>query len=345
MKKILNYLFNVFKFLIYYIYYKLTIFSLLLGKIKNKKYLYTNHFGFGDFVVYCYIMKQKIFKKKIFCYSKLQYDIAKFFFEKKYIEKSIILLPKFLSESHLGPNFLEKNKNFTPTKTPDWRMSNNTILPTHYWFPRNTQSILYAKRRIQIKKISSKLNNFFKKPTILFFIKNFSQKKRNHLNFQVRQTRDLKKIFKLFVFLKKKKINILLLGNNNDHFIQIARRFLKNKKFSNINFLIDLSKNYSINDQVFAAHNSIGYLGSSSGGNIFSLILKKKMIIIDSPYWYADKYWKNIKFLYKKIYDKKLKTTKRFLWQKNYDEKRYKIIENDYESIKKTLILVIKKYL
>ena len=68
------------------------------------------------------------------------------------------------------------------------------------------------------------------------------------------------------------------------------------------------------------------------------------MIIIDSPYWYADKYWKNIKFLYKKIYDKKLKTTKRFLWQKNYNEKRYKIIENDYNTIKKALILIIKKY-
>ena len=113
----------------------------------------------------------------------------------------------------------------------------------------------------------------------------------------MRHTRDLEKIFKLFFFLKKKKINILLLGNNRDHFIQIVRTFLKKEIFSNVNFLIDLSKNYSINDQAYAADNSIGYLGSSSGGNIMSLILKKKMIIIDSPYWYADKYWKNIKFL------------------------------------------------
>ena len=203
MKKILNFLFKVLYFLIYFIYYKLIIFSILLEK--KKKYLYTNHFGFGDFVVYCYIMRKKIFKKKIFCFSKLQYDIAKFFFEKKYIEKSIILLPKFLSESHLGPHFLEKNKNFTPTSTPNWRVSNNLIIPTHYWFPRNIQSILYTKKRIRIKKISRKLINVFKKPTLLFFIKNFSQKKNNHLNFQVRQTRDLEKIFKLFFFLKKKK--------------------------------------------------------------------------------------------------------------------------------------------
>ena len=57
---------NVIKYSIYYFYSKIIIFSLFFYKLRKAKYLYTDHFGFGDFVVFCYIMNSKIKKKKFF---------------------------------------------------------------------------------------------------------------------------------------------------------------------------------------------------------------------------------------------------------------------------------------
>ena len=113
---------------------------------------------------------------------------------------------------------------------------------------------------------------------------------------------------------------------------------IKEKKLKNIFLFKNLSKNYSINDQAYTAYKSIGYVGSSTGANIFCLALNKKIILIDSPLWYADKFWGNVNFLYKKIYNKKNKIVQKFVWQKYYNPTKYKIIETNYKQIKDAVL-------
>ena len=48
-------------------------------------------------------------------------------------------------------------------------------------------------------------------------------------------------------------------------------------------FLKNLSKKYSLQDQVFVAENSIGYIGSTSGPVSLFYFLRKKIIIINCP--------------------------------------------------------------
>ena len=88
-------------------------------------------------------------------------------------------------------------------------------------------------------------------------------------------------------------------------------------------------------DQAYVALHSLGYIGSSFGPNIFCLILKKKLVIVDSPYYYSDKYRDNYTFLYKKLYNKINKNFKKFIWQKYCNPATYKIFETNYKEIKK----------
>ena len=334
---------NIAKYLVYYFYSKIIIFSLYLNNLKKKNYLYSDHFGFGDFCVYCYIMSTKIKKKKIFCFSKLQYEIATFFFEKKYIETSFLLLPRSMNDSHIGYNFLSKNNNFKSTKTPYWISPKKIKIPTHDYFLRSEKLIRYVKSRINIDNVSENIISVFKKPSLLLFIKNFSQKKNNHLNFQVRQTRDLNKIYKLINFLSDKNLNIVILGKKNDNFIKTFPNSILEKK-KNVFLFNDLSKYHSIYDQAYLAQNSIGFLGNMSGPASFYGILNKEGIIIDAASFYSDHYFKNFLFLYKKIYDKKNDTFRNFIWQQYYEPDNFKIVENDYEEIINNLdIKILKK--
>lgn len=328
---------NIAKYLLYYIWSKLIIFSIFINKLSKKNYLYTDHFGFGDFCVYCYVMSSKIKKKKIFCYSKLQYETAIFFFEKEHIRTSFLLLPRFMNEGHLGYNFLIKSNSFKPTKPPYWISPERTKVPAHDYFVRSKKSVRYMESRINIDNVSESIVSVFTKPTLLLFIKNFSHKKNNHINFQVRQTRNLKKIYKLINFLSKKKNNIVILGNKNDNFINSIIKVKKNQRWNNVYLFKDLSNNYSIVDQIYATFKSKGYIGSASGGNVFSTLLVKKMLLIDCPTYYVDKYWKRISMLYKKIYNIKKKKTEIFYWQRHYDPKKYRLIENNYYEIKEAV--------
>lgn len=173
-------------------------------------------------------------------------------------------------------------------------------------------------------------------------LKIFQNIKNNHINFQVRQTRDLDKINKLLNYLDRQKINILILGTKKDHFIQILKEDVKKEKFNNVYFFKDLSENFSIGDQAFSAFNSIGYVGSLTGTMGFFGLLNKQAVLINVASYYADKYWDNFTFLYKKIFNKNTKLTQNFKWKEHYDSKENEIIENTYDEIK---LIVEKKIL
>jgi hypothetical protein len=238
-----------------------------------------------------------------------------------------------MSEGHIGYQFLSKNINFKPSNfkriAPD-----NSLIPISDWYYGTKKSIDFIEQKIDSSKISKEIKNIFKKPTLCLFVKNFSKYKNNHLNFQVRQTRDLDTIYKLLHFLDHQKINILILGTKKDHFIQLLKDDMKKEKFNNVYFFKDLSENFSIDDQAFSAYKSIGYVGSATGTMGFFGLLNKKVILVNAASYYADKYWDNFTFLYKKIFNKKNKFTQDFTWQKYYDPNENEIIENSYDEIR-----------
>lgn len=332
-------MFNLLKFFIYYIYSKIIILSLIIAKIKGNKPVYTSSFGFGDNVVFNIFAKNKITKNKIFCFSKTQYEVANFFYNKKYIYRSIILLPKALSESHIGYNFLVKSK-FFKSLFLKRKACDGKLIPISFYFQGNYQIKKFIINRLKQKKISENLKKILKKKTMTLFVKNFSLKKKNHINFQVRQTRNLEKIYALINYILKKKINLIILGNNKDHFIKILENNKKITKKKNLYLFKNISKDYSIQDQAYLALKSIGWVGSGSGANAFFGLLNKKLLYIDWIIQLSDKYMKNIKYIYKKIYNKKLKITYKMNWYDKYDAKNEIIIENNFQEIKKNL----KKY-
>ena len=208
----------------------------------------------------------------------------------------------------------------------------NFQVPISEWWNGTAETINFLKNKMENSKISKNLIEVCKKKTLSIFIKNFSHIKNNHLNFQVRQTRDLEKIYKLINFLSSKKLNIVILGKNSDNFIKTFPQSII-KKNKNVFLFNNLSDNYSVSDQVYIAAKSIGYVGNMSGPTSFFGILNKEAIILDAASFYSDDYFKNFLFLYKKIYNKKAGTLKNFVWQKYYEPKEYEIIENTYEEI------------
>ena len=133
-------------------------------------------------------------------------------------------------------------------------------------------------------------------------IKNFSleNKVNKDINFQVRQTRDLNKVYKLINYIKNKDIKIIIIVKIRDNFIKIIKNnIIDNKKV----FLFkDLSRKYSIADQVYLAQKSTGFVGNGYGAMIFFDILKKKTILFDYVWVkHNNLFHKNRLCLYKKV--------------------------------------------
>lgn len=346
MKSIINKIYSKIIHSLYFFFY--IIFTLhvnFLNTFNRKlKLIFTFNYGFGDYLFFCSRLILKLNeKRKIYCFSRTQYETARFFFNKRQIVKQLIVLPKRLSETHLGYAFLKKTNLYKPLRIKNEHFQ-KVDLSWHYM--GNKKIINYIKSKISKKKFSKEIINFTKKKYICLFIKNFSlENKNNDLFFQIRQTRNLDKIYKLIKFLNKKKINILILGTERDHFIKLLPE--KIKKLDNICLFKDLSKNYSIEDQAIVAFKSKGYIGSNSGANGFFGLLLKKHLIIDDAIYPTHKNWQNFNFLYKRIYNKKTKKIELLNREKllnnnkytlNYKTSDYQIIENSYSQIKsKTL--------
>jgi hypothetical protein len=323
---------------IYWVFYKLIILEIIL---RSKFYLkakllysgWVRGFGFGDHIAFCLNIKKKVKKNAwLFCYSNQQFENALFFYDKKLIIKAFFAIPKFLNENHLGNKYLYNDIFFKPQKI---KSPHNNNIENNLFYGTKPQ-IEFIKTRLKKFKISSKLKNILKKKTIVIGIKNFSLKKKvnSNVNFQKRQTRDLKKIFKLLKNISKKNINIIILGTASEHFIKIYI----NKKIlvKNIYLFKDLSDNYSIADQVFLAQNAYGYFGNGYGAMIFFDILVKKILLIDYVWDDANNLCKkNRLHLYKKIINKKNMRIEICNLFKTYNNKDHKILENTYGEIYK----------
>jgi hypothetical protein len=332
---------NLIKFVIYSFYSKLILIEIRLRKLffSNEILIYTNSFGFGDFVALSINLIGKLNnKKKLLCYSYNQLDIANFYFDQNKIRKIFFRLPKYLDESYLGNNFLVKSKYFKPTVIENYINKKISISDLYYG---NRKIIKYIKKRLKKKIINTNLKKIFDKETFSIFIKHYNNKK-YIANFGRRQTADIRKIYKLINFLIKKNFNILILGTKLDKFTSVCKLKYNNKN-KNIFFLQDISRKYSIHEQVYVALNSKGYIGSISGACSFFLMLNKKILFIDSVINYSDKMWKkNVMFLYKqiKISNRYQKIIFREIY--NIKEKKIKIMENSYDEIKNKVVLLFK---
>jgi hypothetical protein len=332
-----NLVFNYFKFFIYSFYSNLILIEIRLRELffSKEKLIYTKSFGFGDFVALSVNLIGKLSKKKkLLCYSYNQLNVANFYFNGNAIIKTFFKLPRYLNETYLGNNFLIKSKYFKPSVVSNYINKKIGISDLYYG---NKKIIKYINKRLKKKKNNKSLKKIFSKETFSIYIKHFNNKKKIS-NFTRRQTADIRKIYRIIDFLIKKNFNVLILGTKLDKFINICK--LKYKKKNNIFFLQDISKKYSIHDQVYVALNSKGYIGSISGACSFFFIFNKKILFIDSVSHYSDKMWKkNVIFLYKKI-----KISNRYQKIKhgkiyNFKEKKIKIIENSYDEIIKKILI------
>jgi hypothetical protein len=333
---------NYLKFIIYSFYSKIILIELKLKKLlfQKEELIYSSSFGFGDFAIFCANLINKLSnKKKILCYSVNQLEVASFFFNTNKINQTVLKLPKYLNETYLGNNFLKKSKNFKPRIIKNYLAKKNVGLSRVFY--GNKTIIKYIKNKLEKNKIDISIKNIFKKKTISIFIKHYSDKI-EFTNYGRRQTSDLVKIYKIINFLISKNFNVLILGTKLDKFTNLCKLNYK-KNIKNIFFLNEISKNYSVQDQVFVALNSEGYIGSNSGANSFFHLLNKNNIIIDTAYEHTHKMFKkNTRWLYKKI--KIFNKYQKLHHYKNYNLNSVKnnLLENSYNEIFKIVLLVFK---
>ena len=81
----------------------------------------------------------------------------------------------------------------------------------------------------RFEQINPKIKIFKKKKIILIFIKHYN-KNINDINGSCnRQTADLSKIFLILKFILRKKIKIIVMGNQRDKSVNIIENKIKNK--------------------------------------------------------------------------------------------------------------------
>ena len=293
----------------------------------KKKLFYPYNFGFGDYVFFCSRIYPKLNKfNKVFCYSKQQFETAKFFINEKFIEKPLFLLPKRLSELYFYHLYLKKSSLFKPTYL---RSPHNKKYYLSNYYIGDKKLIKFVKERIKKNKLSSKILKISKKKYLCLYIKNYPIFKKDKYYFQLRQSYKLNPIYKLINFLNKKKINIIILGKNNDNFIKTLPINIKNLRY--VYLFKDLSNKYNLHDQAFIAMQSNGYIGSNSGANAFFGLFLKKHLIVNDIKQYSHRYWLNFLFIYKKTKNKKTNKLKIMRWnEKKININKFDIIENNY---------------
>jgi hypothetical protein len=286
---------SVLKFLVIKIYSKLIIINLFYLSLKKKKYFYNHSLGFGDSFDYYIYNYEKIKKNKdnrALSFGNFHGQIVDFFFLD--FKKIFFQIPFFFPFYQIISE-VKKSKYFNPII--DYDFNNTGFIKSGGIISKKRKNFLLSKL-LKKKNIKKNIIEFCNKgPYVCIFIKHYNFKIHNVFDgTNVRQTSNLKKIFLLIRYLKKKNVRVLLLGDKLDR----GTLFLK-KKIKNLDCLIDFSP--SLSDQLFVAKNSSGYIGSHAGTLIPYLFFEKKIIVFDT-YQHSDvqkNKYKKIMFFYKKV--------------------------------------------
>ena len=155
------------------------------------------------------------------------------------------------------------------------------------------------KRRYE--QINTNIKSLEKKRFILIFIKHYNKNNNDIHGSRNRQTSDFDKIFSIIKFILKKKIKIVIMGNEKDKSVNIIEEKIKNK---NLFFFKNLSPNQTLIDQLFLHKYSQFGIGSDSGVWTMSFFFQKKIFLFDTCVSFDNniyKKYKNIFFMPKKI--------------------------------------------
>jgi len=304
-----------------------------LSLIKNKvvSNFAFSKYAFGDIFAALIQNYNKIqnSKLKILVYSDFEEKLARLFFQKDKIKKTFFYLPEWVPIYSLKQN-----------------LKNLQILNRSYKknITSNEKKILIKILNENLNWVSPKIKKLQNQKYVLLLVKHYNHDTNNLNSPFHRQTSDLEKVFKIINFLLKKKLKIILLGNNKDYYLKKVKKFSKNK---NILYFNELSINTSLIDQLFLHYNCKFSIGTDCGAFIMSIFLKKKIIFFDALLNNEGlNRLKNVYFLYKNIHYKgkiyyltdKYRINKNFIIKNNYS-----IVENSYHDIKKAINKIYKQ--
>jgi hypothetical protein len=326
---------NILKFLITKIYSKLIIFNLfLLSLKKNKKYFYNHSLGFGDSFDYYIHNYQKIKRNKEFIplsFGNFNEEIISFFFSR--YKRLFFRIPSFFPY-YLIVSEVKKSKYFNPMI--DYHIENTGYVKGGGIITDKKNVNFFLSKILKKKIIKKDIIELCKRgPYVSIFLKHYNSQINNVFDgTNIRQTCNLKKIFLLIEYFKKKKIKIIILGNKFDRGILLLK-----KKLKNLDYLMDLKP--SLSDQLFVAKNSLGYVGNHGGSFIPYLFFKKKIITFDSnlnPDTKKNCHNNKIIQLYKKVsIDNSAYRTLSIDDKYFYAIKKFKIKETSFLEIKKAI--------
>jgi hypothetical protein len=328
--------FQVF-FLSIYFFFILIYFSIFIS-LRKKKIIFPTSFGFGDFVNFYVKYYKKILNNKhttlVFC--KMQSKIVNYLFKKK----SFLSLPFHIS-NRLVYLIISFNKKHIINRFNNSSEKELLAADKSNYTAKKKNFLL---KFLDTKLISEELKNIFYKPTVSFYIKYYDDNINIIDGSCDRATANIAKAIKIINFLLSKNFNVLVFGNNNDFgLVKLNNFYKKNNKKANIFFFQDFSKDYSVNDQVYASLKSKFIVSAGIGGFLaISFLLLKKKIIYDVPK-IRKKNINNLRYdyyVYKKIsinnekykifeqnlnFYKKLKNLKYTIEESSYQEIIYKI--------------------
>jgi hypothetical protein len=314
-KRIISF-FQIFFISIYFFFISIYLSKFIL--LNKKKIIFPTSFGFGDFILFYVKYYKKISNKKnttiVFC--KMQNNIVNYFFKKN----SFLLLPFHISNRlvYLITSFNKKHiinrfNNSSEKELLAADKSNFTVRKKNFLL-----------KFLDTNLISKELKKIFCKSTVSFYIKYYGDSVNRIDGSRDRATTNISKAVRIINFLLRKNFNVLVFGNNDDSgLVKLNNFYKKRNKKGSIYFFQDLSKEYSINDQVYAALKSKFVVSAGIGGFLaLSFLLLKKKIIYDVPK-IRKKNINNLRYnyyVYKKI---------------SINNQKYKIFEQNTNSYKK----------
>jgi len=309
-----------------------------LKKFKVENVIYFRMISFGDTFTY-YInnyFKIKNKNKKILIFSQFEKKIADFFFPETAIKKILFLVP-YIIPIYTISKLLDKKKYFNYTKDYDLNTGRLSVNNKH----KNLLIYLLKSKQNLVSENLKKIRNL---KYCVIFIKHNNNNKNDITGSNARQTSNFKKIFKIINLLTTLKNKVVVLGNKNDKSVNILKTYYRNRK--EIMFFNDLSKSYSVIDQLYLHQHSSLSVGNCSGAFIIPIYLKKRIIFFDhfKQNFFSLVYSKNIKNFYKKIiFNNKEqiltdKIIKKILNTKKSSQEIFVIKENSYNEIKNYIL-------
>lgn len=260
---------------------------------KNTNLYYFGYFGWAD--NFCFYLSQyrkiKIKNNFALVWNNQNYEICKFLFPDNKIIKLFFSIPKFVPNYKIEKFLIDKN-NFCP-KVLKSKIQKKDFLDKNR---DSYRKLLKYLLRVKSKESLVSHNNI--QNYVCFYFRYFPKNVKI-----VRSSSNIQKCYSIINFLLQKNLNIVLLGNKTEKYLQLIKaKFYKEVDKKKILFASNMVQNSNFSDQLYLMENSKFFCGTQSGFLAMYYYLKKNAVSFDgfsiSEHSQID--LKNIKFLYKK---------------------------------------------